>query len=282
MAHEMIHAYDYMRFKVDNWNLRHQACTEVCGGFPLYIFIIHSPFGFANCYKGRAWRVDKEIVAKWKSPSRLQQLTTPRFAPQLSLENVDLQESSLLATSGKLQNSCRSVCGEEPLYRLWPGRHVKTMCMPLEQSMKSGIAVSQIPDRLTRFIDEIKRLGWAYEFVTQGSTSYEFPRRCIILDLLDLVPLYRISAQRRRFHRGTTRPIQLLFMHHLVFNPLPKKRLKTPIRSNAVIPSIAPHSNEREDSQQLKQAVHSLYSFSSLYHRYSSSCLSHAYTLFRP
>ena len=54
MAHEMVHAYDYMRFKVDNWNLRHQACTEVCGGFSLYIFIIHSPFGFTNCYEGRA------------------------------------------------------------------------------------------------------------------------------------------------------------------------------------------------------------------------------------
>jgi inner membrane protease ATP23 len=30
MAHEMIHAYDHVRFKVDRWNLRHQACTEVC------------------------------------------------------------------------------------------------------------------------------------------------------------------------------------------------------------------------------------------------------------
>ncbi|KAK8160045.1 mitochondrial inner membrane protease atp23 [Phyllosticta citribraziliensis] len=29
IAHEMVHAYDYMRFKVDRWNLRHQACTEV-------------------------------------------------------------------------------------------------------------------------------------------------------------------------------------------------------------------------------------------------------------
>ena len=32
MAHEMVHAYDHLRFKVD-WNganLRHQACTEVC------------------------------------------------------------------------------------------------------------------------------------------------------------------------------------------------------------------------------------------------------------
>lgn len=30
MAHEMVHAYDHLRFKV-NWtdNLRHAACTEV-------------------------------------------------------------------------------------------------------------------------------------------------------------------------------------------------------------------------------------------------------------
>jgi inner membrane protease ATP23 len=30
MAHEMVHAYDHVRFKMDTWNLRHQACTEVC------------------------------------------------------------------------------------------------------------------------------------------------------------------------------------------------------------------------------------------------------------
>jgi len=29
MAHEMVHAYDHLRFKVDRWNLRHAACTEV-------------------------------------------------------------------------------------------------------------------------------------------------------------------------------------------------------------------------------------------------------------
>ncbi|KAF2455122.1 mitochondrial inner membrane protease atp23 [Lineolata rhizophorae] len=29
MAHEMVHAYDYARFKVDRGNLRHQACTEI-------------------------------------------------------------------------------------------------------------------------------------------------------------------------------------------------------------------------------------------------------------
>jgi inner membrane protease ATP23 len=30
LAHEMVHAYDYMRFKYDKWNLKHMACTEVC------------------------------------------------------------------------------------------------------------------------------------------------------------------------------------------------------------------------------------------------------------
>lgn len=34
MAHEMMHAYDHLRFKLD-WtdNLRHAACTEVCLSF---------------------------------------------------------------------------------------------------------------------------------------------------------------------------------------------------------------------------------------------------------
>ncbi|KAF2836131.1 hypothetical protein M501DRAFT_997378 [Patellaria atrata CBS 101060] len=29
IAHEMVHAYDHLRFKVERWNLRHQACTEI-------------------------------------------------------------------------------------------------------------------------------------------------------------------------------------------------------------------------------------------------------------
>ncbi|KAL9051663.1 MAG: hypothetical protein Q9162_005872 [Coniocarpon cinnabarinum] len=29
LAHEMVHAYDYMRFKYDETNLRHAACTEI-------------------------------------------------------------------------------------------------------------------------------------------------------------------------------------------------------------------------------------------------------------
>lgn len=34
MAHEMVHAYDHLRFKLD-WDsdLRHAACTEVCDFF---------------------------------------------------------------------------------------------------------------------------------------------------------------------------------------------------------------------------------------------------------
>ncbi|KIW05912.1 uncharacterized protein PV09_03105 [Verruconis gallopava] len=29
LAHEMVHAYDYLRFEVDPQNLKHQACTEI-------------------------------------------------------------------------------------------------------------------------------------------------------------------------------------------------------------------------------------------------------------
>lgn len=41
MAHEMVHAFDHLRFKV-NWtdNLRHAACTEVC----FHNFLDHSDF----------------------------------------------------------------------------------------------------------------------------------------------------------------------------------------------------------------------------------------------
>ncbi len=40
LAHEMIHAYDYLRFKVEWTNLRHAACTEVSKlshVFPAYL-----------------------------------------------------------------------------------------------------------------------------------------------------------------------------------------------------------------------------------------------------
>lgn len=33
LAHEMVHAWDHLRWKVDWGDLRHAACTEVCGPF---------------------------------------------------------------------------------------------------------------------------------------------------------------------------------------------------------------------------------------------------------
>jgi inner membrane protease ATP23 len=35
LAHELIHAYDHCRFKVDWMNLRHHACTEVSLNMPI-------------------------------------------------------------------------------------------------------------------------------------------------------------------------------------------------------------------------------------------------------
>lgn len=32
LAHEMVHAYDFMRFRVEKGDLRHAACTEVSEG----------------------------------------------------------------------------------------------------------------------------------------------------------------------------------------------------------------------------------------------------------
>lgn len=41
MAHEMVHAYDHLRFKMDPFDLRHAACMEVCE------YSIH-PYAVAN------------------------------------------------------------------------------------------------------------------------------------------------------------------------------------------------------------------------------------------
>lgn len=49
IAHEMVHAYDYLRFKVDRWNLRHQACTEVS----------------AACVIGDRWETDSRTDSRF-------------------------------------------------------------------------------------------------------------------------------------------------------------------------------------------------------------------------
>lgn len=43
LAHEMIHAFDHCRFKVDWSNLRHHACSEVSS-------LLHCPWGIL-CYR---------------------------------------------------------------------------------------------------------------------------------------------------------------------------------------------------------------------------------------
>lgn len=47
LAHEMVHAYDHMRFKL-NWddNLRHAACAEVA--IPSYIMVSATLVEYAN------------------------------------------------------------------------------------------------------------------------------------------------------------------------------------------------------------------------------------------
>lgn len=57
LAHEMVHAYDHLRFKLD-WtgNLRHAACTEVC------IELTTNGVTWGNAYGRDA---DSSIVTEW-------------------------------------------------------------------------------------------------------------------------------------------------------------------------------------------------------------------------
>jgi hypothetical protein len=85
MAHEMVHAYDHLRFKVD-WtnNLRHAACTEV------------TMASLCGC----------PILAD------VEGLMANRFEPVHSVENVDGLESSSDAVSGSLHSNTKSVFDE--------------------------------------------------------------------------------------------------------------------------------------------------------------------------
>lgn len=82
MAHEMVHAYDHLRFKVD-WtnNLRHAACTEVTTASLCWCPILADVEG----------------------------LMTNRFEPVHSVENVDGLESSFDVVSGSLHSNTKSV-----------------------------------------------------------------------------------------------------------------------------------------------------------------------------
>lgn len=85
MAHEMVHAWDHLKWKVEPENLRHQACLEAC--FPLLLLLF--------------------IAARMLTIRR-------RFAHPHSAANVASVASSSQKTSGASQNSCSTVCVGAP------------------------------------------------------------------------------------------------------------------------------------------------------------------------
>lgn len=97
MAHEMVHAYDHLRFKVD-WtnNLRHAACTEVTS-FTL------------------RWRLNPQSIG-WPKD---------RFEPAHLAGNVDGHASSSGGVSGSLHNNIKNVSEEELYCPYAQGRDAK-------------------------------------------------------------------------------------------------------------------------------------------------------------
>ncbi|KAG0156555.1 hypothetical protein PDIDSM_3736 [Penicillium digitatum] len=123
MAHEMVHAFDHLRFKV-NWsdNLRHAACTEAC-----VILIV------LTC----------------------QRLLNPsRFELVRSAASADGRASSSGEGSGSLHNSIKSAFDGEPSSLCEHVQPVKTKPMPPGSSMKSGIVVSGTHAHLMRSTDD--------------------------------------------------------------------------------------------------------------------------------
>lgn len=51
LAHEMVHAWDELRWKVKEGDLRHAACTEVC----LLLLICFFPIAALSCVTGGYW-----------------------------------------------------------------------------------------------------------------------------------------------------------------------------------------------------------------------------------
>lgn len=123
MAHEMVHAFDHLRFKV-NWsdNLRHAACTEVC------VTLVVS-----TC----------QLWLNWS-----------RFELVRSAASADGRANSSEEGSGSLHNSTKSASGGEPSSLCEHAQLVKTKLMPQGSSMKSGTAVSETHAHLMRSTDD--------------------------------------------------------------------------------------------------------------------------------
>lgn len=81
MAHEMVHAYDHLRFKLDPYDLRHAACMEVSNhALPRLVTRADSCF---------------------------------RSGPRLFQANADLEGSFSQEDNGKSHSNCKSVSEEE-------------------------------------------------------------------------------------------------------------------------------------------------------------------------
>ena len=133
MAHEMVHAYDHLRFKV-NWsdNLRHAACTEVCV----------TPVLICQCL-----------------------LNLFRFELVRSVASADGPASSSEEGSGSLHSSTKSASDEEPSCLCGHAQLVKTKPMPQGLLMRSGIAVSETHARLMRSTDDTTTHAHTYSLV---------------------------------------------------------------------------------------------------------------------
>lgn len=129
MAHEMVHAYDHLRFKVD-WtdNLRHAACTEV--------------------------------LLPTTNQGSIHRLTIPlaRSEPARSAANADGHASSSAEANGNSHSSIKNVCDEEQFYPSGLGQPARMTPMPREWSMKSGIAASKTHGRLMKSSDDTSSL----------------------------------------------------------------------------------------------------------------------------
>jgi len=137
MAHEMVHAWDYLRFQYnDPKDLRHAACTEV--------------------------RSD--------DTGHKRVLMCGRFERRRFRESAGLEGSSSRGDSGTSHSNSRSVSGGGLRCQLPIDRLAKTKRMRRESSTRSGRAVSMTRDHSTRSTDE-RRAKRCTIRVTTGYTG---------------------------------------------------------------------------------------------------------------
>lgn len=121
MAHEMVHAWDYLRFKYnDPKDLRHAACTEV---------------GTADTGHGSV-------------------LMCGRFVRRRFRESADLEENSSQGDSGISHSNCKNVSEGEQRCQSPIDRLARTKRMRREWSTRSGRAASTTRGHSTKSTNE--------------------------------------------------------------------------------------------------------------------------------